>query len=71
MIATQEEYNNEALNRETLARWQEEFGPGKVIRHDAVVKWLNTWGTEGESAQLRIEHNMYHMSYCNTPHLFI
>ena len=39
----------ETLNCETLARWQEEFGQSKVINHDAILKWLNTLGTEDES----------------------
>lgn len=43
----QEEYN-EALNRETLARWQE-AEQGKVISHQAVNNWLDTWGTDEES----------------------
>jgi predicted transcriptional regulator len=43
----QEEYN-EQLNRETLARWQE-AEQGKVVSHQAVSKWLDTWGTDEES----------------------
>ncbi len=43
----QEEYN-EQLNRETLARWQE-AEQGKVVSHQAVGKWLDTWGTDEES----------------------
>ncbi|OGT55424.1 MAG: hypothetical protein A3F43_03795 [Gammaproteobacteria bacterium RIFCSPHIGHO2_12_FULL_42_10] len=43
----QEEYNEE-LNRETLARWQE-AEQGKVVSHQAVSKWLDTWGMDEES----------------------
>lgn len=43
----QEEYN-EQLNQETIARWQE-AEQGKVISHQAVVQWLDTWGTDDES----------------------
>lgn len=43
----QEEYN-ERLNQETLARWQE-AEKGKVVSHQAVSKWLDTWGTDEES----------------------
>jgi len=43
----QEEYN-EQLNRETLTRWQE-AEQGKVVSHQAVSKWLDTWGTDEES----------------------
>ncbi len=38
----QEEYYEE-LNRQTLARW-EEAEQGKVVSHQAVVDWLDTWG---------------------------
>lgn len=43
----QEEYNKQ-LNRETLARWQE-AEQGKVVSHQTVSKWLDTWGTDKES----------------------
>jgi predicted transcriptional regulator len=43
----QEEYS-EQLNQETLARWQE-AEQGKVVSHQAVRKWLDTWGTDEES----------------------
>jgi predicted transcriptional regulator len=43
----QEEYN-EQLNRETLARWQE-AEQGKVVSHQAISEWLDTWGTDKES----------------------
>ena len=34
---------NEKLKQETLARWQE-VEDGKVVSHQTVIKWLNTWG---------------------------
>lgn len=43
----QKEYK-EALNRETLARWHE-AEQGKIFSHQAVSRWLNTWGTDEES----------------------
>jgi predicted transcriptional regulator len=43
----QEEYS-EQLNQETLARWQE-AEQGKTVSHQAVSKWLDTWGTDEES----------------------
>ncbi len=43
----QEEYN-EQLNRETLARWQE-AEQGKVVSHQALSEWLDTWGTDEAS----------------------
>lgn len=44
----EEEEYNEQLNHETLARWQE-AEQGKIISHQAVIKWLDTWGTDKES----------------------
>jgi predicted transcriptional regulator len=43
----QEEYT-EQLTQETLSRWQEAEN-GQVVSHQAVSKWLDTWGTEDES----------------------
>lgn len=43
----QEEYS-EQLNIETLARWQE-AEQGKVVSHQAVSNWLDTWGTDEET----------------------
>ena len=44
-----EEYNEE-LNRQTLIRWQEtEQGKVKMVSHQAVTQWLDTWGTDEES----------------------
>ncbi len=52
-IPKQEEYT-EYLNQETLARWQE-AEQGKVVTHQAMSKWLNTWGTDEESDRPPIE----------------
>ncbi len=43
----QEEYN-EQLKQETVARWQEAES-GKVVSDQAVMQWLDTWGTDDES----------------------
>jgi len=43
----EEEYN-EQINRETLASW-EQIKEGKMVSHQAMVKWLNTWGTDEET----------------------
>ncbi len=43
----QEEYN-EQLKQETLLRWQEAES-GKVVSNEAVMQWLDTWGTENEN----------------------
>ena len=43
----QEEYT-EKLNHETLARWKEAES-GKIVSHDAVSQWLDTWGDDEES----------------------
>jgi predicted transcriptional regulator len=43
----QEEYN-EQLKLETIARWQEAEN-GKVVSHQAMIKWLDTWGSDEES----------------------
>ena len=42
----QEEYR-EGLNRETLTRWQE-AEHGKVVSHQSVSNWLDTWGMAGD-----------------------
>jgi len=42
------EEHNEQLNQETLARWQE-TEQGKVVNHQTVSKWLDTWGADDES----------------------
>lgn len=42
----EEEYN-EQLRQETLNRWQEAES-GKIVSHQAVCDWLDTWGTDSE-----------------------
>ncbi len=42
----EEEYN-EQLKQETLSRWQEAES-GKIVGHQAVSDWLDTWGTDSE-----------------------
>ena len=41
-----EEYE-EQLKQETLRRWQEVMD-GKVVSHEKVIAWLETWGTDEE-----------------------
>jgi predicted transcriptional regulator len=43
----EEEEYKEQLNQETLVRWQEAEN-GKVVSHQAVTEWLDTWGTSKE-----------------------
>ena len=45
----QEEYN-EQLKQETLSRWQEAEN-GKVISNEAIIKWLDTWGSDDETGR--------------------
>jgi len=42
----QEEYHLQ-LNRETRVRWQEAEA-GRVVSHQAISQWLDTWGTDHE-----------------------
>lgn len=49
----QEEYN-EKINQETVARW-EEASLGKVVSHESVDKWLDTWGTDQEGSKPECE----------------
>ncbi len=46
---TEEEYN-EQLKQETLSSWQE-VQNGKVVCHQAVEDWLNSWGTDDEKGR--------------------
>ena len=41
------EENKERLKQESLSRWKE-AELGQVVEHDEVVKWLDSWGTEGK-----------------------
>ncbi len=43
----QEKYN-EQLNQETIASW-EEVEQKKIVSHQVMLKWLDTWGTVKES----------------------
>jgi predicted transcriptional regulator len=36
----------EQFRQETEARWEEFCHTGKSIPHDAVMKWLESWGTD-------------------------
>lgn len=45
----QEEYA-EKLKQETIARW-EEAQMGKVVSNEAVMAWLDTWGTDDEKGR--------------------
>ena len=45
-----QEEHAEQLKKETLARWQE-AEKGQVVSNDAVMKWLDTWGTENEEGR--------------------
>lgn len=44
----EEEEYNEQIKQETLSRWKEAEN-GKVVSHQAVLQWLDTWGTDEES----------------------
>ncbi len=46
----EQEEHNEQLNQETIVRWQE-IEQGKVVTHDAMSKWLDTWGSDDESGR--------------------
>ena len=46
---TEEEYQ-EQLKQETLARWKE-AEQGKIVSHQAVSDWLDTWGSDTESGR--------------------
>lgn len=41
------EENTERLREDSLARWKEAEA-GKVVDHDKVMQWLDSWGTEDE-----------------------
>lgn len=43
-----QEEHTEQLNQETLSRWKE-AEQGKVVSHEAVSKWLDTWGMDEEN----------------------
>ena len=39
----------EQFRQETLTRWEEHCQTGACIPNDAVISWLDTWGTDAES----------------------
>ena len=38
----------EQFNQETVARWEEYSQTGKSVANDAVMNWLDSWGTDKE-----------------------
>jgi predicted transcriptional regulator len=36
------------FKQESVARWEEYCHTGKSVPHDAVMRWLDSWGTENE-----------------------
>ena len=38
----------ELFRRETAARWEDYCRTGNSVSHDAVMKWLESWGSENE-----------------------
>lgn len=38
----------ERFKQEALARWEDYCHSGKSVPHDAVMKWLDSWGTDHE-----------------------
>ncbi len=42
----EKEYNQK-INQETLKRWQEAEN-GHTVSHEAMIQWLDTWGTDNE-----------------------
>jgi predicted transcriptional regulator len=38
----------EKFRQESVARWEEYCHTGKSVPHDAVMKWLESWGSENE-----------------------
>lgn len=43
----EKEETKEKLRQETLSRWEEAEG-GKVMSHDKVIEWLDSWGNDNE-----------------------
>ena len=42
------EEGSERFKQESVARWEEYCNTGKSVPHDAVMQWLESWGTENE-----------------------
>ena len=38
----------EQFRQETVVRWEEYCQTGASVPHDAVMKWLESWGTDNE-----------------------
>ncbi len=38
----------ELFKQESVARWEGYCRTGKSVSHDAVMEWLESWGTENE-----------------------
>jgi predicted transcriptional regulator len=43
----EQEEHNEKLKQETLESWKE-IEKGKIVSHQSVSEWLDTWGTDEE-----------------------
>ena len=46
----EQEEGRELANRETLERWQAYAENGKHVANDAVMAWLDSWGSDQETA---------------------
>lgn len=44
----EQEEHNERVKQETLIRWKEAEN-GKIVSHEAMIQWLDTWGDDTES----------------------
>lgn len=44
----EEEERKQRENELTVARWEEYQETGEVVSNDAMMDWLNSWGTEQE-----------------------
>ena len=42
------EESAEKFKQESVARWEEYCHSGKSVPHDAVMQWLESWGSENE-----------------------
>ena len=42
------EESAETFKQQSIARWEEYCHTGKSVPHDAVMQWLESWGTENE-----------------------
>lgn len=54
----EQENKNEQLRQETLERWKK-VEQGKVVDHEKVSKWLDSWGTDKEEAYKLINNKHY------------